>query len=564
VLLVAVVPANAIAQPVPAGGEFAVNAYTSGLQFAPATCRTRDGGFVVAFQDVGLEPGMGLSDGRDGSGSAVVLRRFAADATPLGSEVIVNTYTTGEQIAPRVTCGHDGGFLVTWRDVDQLPDGGRDAIVARAYDTEGAAVGPAFRVDFGPYPQAPVPVEPSACTAGTDFVVVWSSSQRYVTARRFDAAGEPIGGSIEPEDAGVSEDGARCCGTDAGFTVIWHGFGGFSGGDGSDVFAQRFSSAGAQLGSAFLLNTYTLAEQRSPAVACGGSGDVVAAWTSDGGGFAQPQDGDGKGVYAQRLDADGAFAGTEIAVNAYTTGSQQAPDVAQDLAGRFVVTWQSPQPSSGEAIIARAFDAAGSPSGTELRVHPVVAQNRSYPVLAMRPSGDFAVVWQIASDGDSAGISARAFDFAGGATTTTSASSTTVLVTTTSFPATSTTAAQPTSSTMAETTTTVAGSTTTRSDASTTTVAETTTSTSVGVTTTTAGPAGECGDPVAFVAGASAGASLVTAADALYVLRAAVGAEPCAACVCDVDGNGAVTASDALRALRRAVGHTVELTCPPC
>ncbi|HYC54593.1 MAG TPA: PQQ-dependent sugar dehydrogenase [Candidatus Binatia bacterium] len=82
-----------------------------------------------------------------------------------------------------------------------------------------------------------------------------------------------------------------------------------------------------------------------------------------------------------------------------------------------------------------------------------------------------------------------------------------------------------------------------------------------------------CGDPVGDAADATsaAGASddagsaaAINASDALFVLHAAVGSQPCAFCVCDVNGSGEVTASDALTVLRAAVGNDVDLLCPAC
>jgi hypothetical protein len=59
--------------------------------------------------------------------------------------------------------------------------------------------------------------------------------------------------------------------------------------------------------------------------------------------------------------------------------------------------------------------------------------------------------------------------------------------------------------------------------------------------------------------------SVITASDALVVLRAAVGAMGCELCVCDVDGSGrCITATDALARLRAAVGLDVVLSCPAC
>lgn len=62
-----------------------------------------------------------------------------------------------------------------------------------------------------------------------------------------------------------------------------------------------------------------------------------------------------------------------------------------------------------------------------------------------------------------------------------------------------------------------------------------------------------CGDP--------AGDGQVGASDALFVLRAAVGLNSCAAESCDMSGDGQVMAGDALALLQVAVGMDVTLAC---
>jgi hypothetical protein len=64
-----------------------------------------------------------------------------------------------------------------------------------------------------------------------------------------------------------------------------------------------------------------------------------------------------------------------------------------------------------------------------------------------------------------------------------------------------------------------------------------------------------CADPVPVF-------GKVSANDALYVLRSAVGLFECELCLCDADGSGDVDASDALRTLRFSVGLPVSLECP--
>ena len=66
---------------------------------------------------------------------------------------------------------------------------------------------------------------------------------------------------------------------------------------------------------------------------------------------------------------------------------------------------------------------------------------------------------------------------------------------------------------------------------------------------------GSCGD-------AAAEFGAVTATDAIYILRAAIGLGTCDACVCDVDDTGAITTTDALRTLQHAVGLDIPLQCP--
>jgi len=87
----------------------------------------------------------------------------------------------------------------------------------------------------------------------------------------------------------------------------------------------------------------------------------------------------------------------------------------------------------------------------------------------------------------------------------------------------------------------------------------TTTTTTLPEQTTTTVPtgSGSCGVPVS-------GGDHPSASDALFALQAAVGAETCELCLCDINSNGSVGASDALGILKAAVGISVELNCPAC
>ncbi len=76
-----------------------------------------------------------------------------------------------------------------------------------------------------------------------------------------------------------------------------------------------------------------------------------------------------------------------------------------------------------------------------------------------------------------------------------------------------------------------------------------------------------CGDPVGDGANmankaALTTAGIITASDALAILKAAVGLLSCELCACDVDDSGMITATDALTVLGVAVGLGNTLDCP--
>ena len=65
-----------------------------------------------------------------------------------------------------------------------------------------------------------------------------------------------------------------------------------------------------------------------------------------------------------------------------------------------------------------------------------------------------------------------------------------------------------------------------------------------------------------ILCGDTNGDSKISAADALFALRSAVGTTSCPLWVCDYNGDGKIAASDALAILRKAVGQSVTARCP--
>ncbi|MBZ0122856.1 MAG: hypothetical protein K8F31_03125, partial [Roseovarius sp.] len=91
------------------GGEFLVNATTAENQNDPQITALAGGGFVITWRDWS-------QSGGDTSQSAVRAQVYAADGTPVGGEMLVNTTTTGVQADPQITSLAGGGFVITWSD----------------------------------------------------------------------------------------------------------------------------------------------------------------------------------------------------------------------------------------------------------------------------------------------------------------------------------------------------------------------------------------------------------------------------------------------------------------
>src|SRR5262249_43430814 len=108
-----------------------------------------------------------------------------------------------------------------------------------------------------------------------------------------------------------------------------------SDGDSSEVAARRFDAAGAPLGAEFQVNTTTTGVQSASAIALvPGGGFWITGDTYDQGGV-------GRDIFAHRFDAAGLPAGGEFQVNDDTTGEQTAPAIAIDSTGTATIAWDT-------------------------------------------------------------------------------------------------------------------------------------------------------------------------------------------------------------------------------
>jgi hypothetical protein len=329
---------------------------------------------------------------------------------PEGPEFRVNTFTTTDQSYPAVASDANGNFVVVWNS-----SGHGDSfhgILGQRFSANGTGRGTEFRVNT--YTTLAQESPAIASDALGNFVVVWQSygqdgSDSGVFGQRFDATGAPQGSEFRLNVYTTSLQGhpAVTYESNGSFVVVWAS----SSQDGGSygVFGRRFDATGSPLGSEFRVNSYTTSAHHRPALGADPNGGFVVAWNSYG------QDGDTYGILARRYDAAGTPQGGEFQVNTYTTGSQSLPVVAADANGNFVVVWTSySQDGSSFGLFGQVFAAAGTPAGSEFEVNAYTTGFQGRPHIATDENGNFVVVWTSGGqDGSGYGIFGRQLDALG-------------------------------------------------------------------------------------------------------------------------------------------------------
>lgn len=103
------------------GVELLINTGLSGTQAGPELTALSDGGFAVVWKDQ-----------NDGSGTSIHVQAFDANAQAVGNAELVNTQIGGDQIQPSIAGLPDGGFVVTWTDLN-APGADNDNVRAQIF-----------------------------------------------------------------------------------------------------------------------------------------------------------------------------------------------------------------------------------------------------------------------------------------------------------------------------------------------------------------------------------------------------------------------------------------------
>jgi hypothetical protein len=390
------VPLAVVSQDIRVGAELQVSSYTAGAQVFPAVAVRGQGDFVVAWRNYS-----GPATGYD-----VFARRFSSAGYPLGNNFPVNTYLTGTQGDASVAVSSSGAFVVAWTSNDQDRSG--RGVFARRFSSSGSPLGTEFQVSIRTVVDQAFPS--IALSSTGSFVVAWEAdvqdgSYEGIYMRRFASDGTPVGGeSIVNVVTSLNQRDPSVAASPSGaFVVTWASYAQ----DGHDygVFARRFSSAGAAIGTEFQVNNSITGAQRFPAAAMDADGDFAVTWSG------QEADGSGYAVLARRFASNGSPLGGEFQVNSVVTGDQNYSAIAMSSTGNMTISWRSAlQDGAGDGVFARRLSSTGAALASEFQVSTYTLGNQSFPQVATDGAQRFVIAWNSnGQDGSGYGAFAQRF-----------------------------------------------------------------------------------------------------------------------------------------------------------
>lgn len=267
------------------------------------------------------------------SGYDIRAQIFGANGSVVGAEILINTKTLNNQVAPDITALSNGRFVVTWQSYDG--SGNEYDIRGRIFNASGVAL-------------------------GTDFVV-----NSTTIHDQYDSSVTPLAGGR--------------------FAVTWYAIQGI--GADNNIRARVFNADGSPLAHDFIVNSTVTGDQGSPSITTLSDGRFVATWESDDGGT-------GNDIRARLFAANGTAIGLDFVVNTLREDRQIDPGIAALSDGRFIVTWVTAVLGApGDNIKARIFNANGVAAGTEFQVNSTLADNQYSPEVTQLRNGKVVVAW---------------------------------------------------------------------------------------------------------------------------------------------------------------------------
>ncbi len=236
------------------GSELQVNQSALFSQRSPAAVALPGGGFALAWVSERstttsiIQSGLiYLTNSAPRYTADIFGRLYDADGSPRGDEFRVNG-DNGEVCAnPAISAGANGGIVLAWSQKGSSLTTNSWDVFARAFDSGGHPLNAAFRVNSYTYGEQ---FAPRTAAVGSDYMVVWTSlaqdgSREGVFGQFLSGNGQLLGGEFGVNTTTVSQQMHPAVASDGNsrFLVVWTSF--IGGNSSFDLFAQRYAASQA-------------------------------------------------------------------------------------------------------------------------------------------------------------------------------------------------------------------------------------------------------------------------------------------------------------------------------
>lgn len=293
---------------------------------------------------------------------------------------------TGNQTSVRLAAVPAGGYIATWLAEVQ----GTNIVHLRFFGPSGEASAPekiAYETTAGQtLPSLAVLTDGGVIAAWDGYQI--DDNSRGVQARLFgddlNATGAPF--VVNTTVTGDQDTASVAALPGNRFVIVWES-GGDQDGSSTGIIGRVYEGTGVAVTGEFQVNTFTYAAQYGPTVGPLDTGFAVA-WNS------VLQDGASGGVYGQRFNGNFDPSGEEILVNEVTANNQRDPMLSGWGTG-FRVAWESNnQDGNNWGIFTRGFGATGLPVSDDVQVNTESVGEQRQAGLSCNASGGCVVVWR--------------------------------------------------------------------------------------------------------------------------------------------------------------------------
>jgi len=243
--------------------------------------------------------------------------------------------------------------------------------------------------------------DPSVAYNGTHYLVVWDNLPDYaIQGQLFNRNGAKVDAEFIVAAYSNDVDFVNIGISGTDFIVSWDSYA--QDGDGYGIYAQRVDETGGLQGSLFRVNTYTASSQTGSSVRDGDSA-YCAVWSS------WNQDGSQNGIYGQLHTTQGEKVGSEFRVNMFTANTQTNAVISHD-GSNYLIAWQTYGQQHEYDIYARLLSDTGAFIDEEFLVNSYTTAYQIGPAIASI-GGSSLITWMCSvQDGSGYGIFGRIVD----------------------------------------------------------------------------------------------------------------------------------------------------------